>query len=80
MYHFQRKVDDEDLYFIEEIIKESFDMSKTTSMKIPVIKKDDIKINCNHSTNLASMQIITKETKRSFLHILLKYLMILISK
>ena len=54
-------------------------MSKTTSMKIPVIKKDDIKINCNHSTNLASMQIITKDQK-VFLHILLKYLMILISK
>ena len=66
---FSEKVDDEDLYFIEEIIKESFDMSKTTSMKIPVIKKDDIKINCNHSTNLASMQIITKDQKGLFAYI-----------
>ncbi len=66
---FSEKVDDEDLYFIEEIIKDSFDMSKTTPTKVPIIKKDDIKINCNHSSDLASMQLIAKDQKGLFAYI-----------
>ncbi len=66
---FSEKVDNEDLYFIEEIIKDSFDMSKSTATKIPVIKKDDIKIDCNHSSILASMQIIAKDQKGLFAYV-----------
>ena len=66
---FSEKVDNEDLFFIEAIIKDSFDMSKTTAIKTPIIKKDDIKIDCNHTSYLASMQIIAKDQKGLFAYI-----------
>ena len=66
---FSEKVDNEDLYFIEDIIKDSFDMSKSTATRIPIIKKDDIKIDCNHSSILASMQIIAKDQKGLFAYV-----------
>jgi [protein-PII] uridylyltransferase len=66
---FSEKVDDEDLFFIEEIIKDSFDMSKTTTAKTPLIRKDDIKIDCNHTAYLASMQIIAKDQKGLFAYV-----------
>ena len=66
---FSEKIDDEDLFFIEEIIKDSFDMSKTTTTKTPLIRKDDIKIDCNHTAYLASMQIIAKDQKGLFAYI-----------
>ncbi len=66
---FSEKIDDEDLFLIEEIIKDSFDMSKTTTAKTPLIRKDDIKIDCNHTAYLASMQIIAKDQKGLFAYI-----------
>lgn len=66
---FSEKIDDEDIFLIEEIIKDSFDMSKTTTAKTPIIKKDDIKIDCNHTAYLASMQIIAKDQKGLFAYI-----------
>ena len=66
---FSEKVDDEDLFFIEEIIKDSFDMSKTTTAKTPLIRRDDIKIDCNHTAYLASMQIIAKDQKGLFAYV-----------
>lgn len=51
-------------------------MSKTVITKTPTIKKDDIRIDCNHTAYLASMHIIAKDQK-VFLLILQKYLMIL---
>jgi [protein-PII] uridylyltransferase len=66
---FSEKVDNEDLFFIEEIIKDSFDMSKTVVTKTPTIKKDDIRIDCNHTAYLASMHIIAKDQKGLFAYI-----------
>jgi [protein-PII] uridylyltransferase len=66
---FSEKIDTEDLFFIEEIIKDSFDMSKTTVTKTPIIKRDGIKIDCNHSSYLASMQLIAKDQKGLFAYI-----------
>lgn len=66
---FSEKVDNEDLFFIEEIIKDSFDMSKTVITKTPIIKKDDIRIDCNHTAYLASMHIIAKDQKGLFAYI-----------
>lgn len=66
---FSEKVDNEDLFFIEEIIKDSFDMSKTVVTKTPIIKKDDIRIDCNHTAYLASMHIIAKDQKGLFAYI-----------
>jgi len=66
---FSEKVDNEDLYFIEEIIKDSFDMSKTTNLITPIIKKENIKIDCNHTSYLASMHIVAKDQKGLFAYI-----------
>ncbi|PUE64378.1 protein-PII uridylyltransferase [Arcobacter caeni] len=66
---FSEKVNNEDLFFIEEIIKDSFDMSKTVITKTPIIKKDDIRIDCNHTAYLASMHIIAKDQKGLFAYI-----------
>jgi [protein-PII] uridylyltransferase len=63
---FSEKIDKEDIYFIEEIIKDSFDMSKTTTLLTPVIKKENIKIDPNHTTYLASMRIVAKDQKGLF--------------
>lgn len=38
-------------------------MTKKTKLAIPIIKKDGIKIDCNHTTYLASMQVIAKDQK-----------------
>ena len=66
---FSEKVDNEDIFFIEEIIKDSFDMSKTIASKTPLIKKSDIKIDCNHTAYLASMHIIAKDQKGLFAYV-----------
>ncbi|MCG3671297.1 HD domain-containing protein [Aliarcobacter butzleri] len=60
---FSEKIDPEDIYLIEEIIKDSFDMTKRTNLITPIIKKEDIKIDCNHTSYLASMHIVTKDQK-----------------
>ena len=66
---FEEKVDDEDLPYIENIIADSFDMSKTTKLLIPTIKKENIKVNCNHSAYLASMHITAKDQKGLFAYV-----------
>lgn len=63
---FSEKVDADDILYIKEIIENSFDMSKTTKLITPVIKEENIKINCNHTTYLASMQIKAKDQKGLF--------------
>jgi len=66
---FTEKVDEDDLPFIEEVIKNSFDMSRTTRSTEPIIKKENIKINCNHTAHLASMSIVAKDQKGLFAYI-----------
>ena len=66
---FSEKVDKDDLFIIEEIIKDSFDMTKTTNLITPIIKKEDIQVDCNHTTYLASMQIRAKDQKGLFAYI-----------
>jgi [protein-PII] uridylyltransferase len=53
----------------EDIIKESFDMSKTISLKKPTIAKDEIFINCDHTDELAQFTIHTKDQKGLFSYI-----------
>ena len=44
-------------------------MSKTTKLATPTIKKENIKVNCNHTGHLASMSIIAKDQKGLFAYI-----------
>ncbi|MCP4970055.1 MAG: HD domain-containing protein, partial [Arcobacter sp.] len=66
---FSQKIDKEDEPYVAEVIENSFDMNKKIKSVIPKIKKDDINIDCNHTTYLASMQVTTKDQKGLFAYI-----------
>ena len=66
---FSKVVQEEELYLIEEIIHDSFDMSKSVTLKKPFIKRKEIFIDCNHTEDLALMKIITKDQKGLFAYI-----------
>ncbi len=60
---FTEKLDESDLLFVEEIIQNSFDMSKTVRLKTIDVKEEEVEIDCNHTSYLASMKIKTKDQK-----------------
>jgi len=66
---FTERVDDEDIPYIKEVLENSFDMTKTTKLITPKIKKEHITVNPNHTTYLASMQLKTKDQKGLFAYI-----------
>ncbi|PLY06469.1 MAG: protein-PII uridylyltransferase [Arcobacter sp.] len=66
---FSEKIDNEDLLYIEDIIENSFDMTKKTKVIVPTIKKENITIDCNHTTYLASMQVMAEDRKGLFAYI-----------
>ena len=66
---FSERVHEDDILYIKEVIENSFDMKKTTKLLTPIIKEENIKINCNHTTYLASMQIKAKDQKGLFAYI-----------
>lgn len=66
---FDESVDKDDIIFIEDIIHDSFDMTKEIKLKKPIINKDEIFINCDHTDELAQMKIETKDQKGLFSYI-----------
>ena len=66
---FDKKVDEEDLPYVKSIIEESFDMSKDIKLKKPIILKNEISVNCDHTEELAQMKIETKDQKGLFSYI-----------
>ena len=66
---FSQKVDEVDIPFIEEIIQNATDMNKEFNIKQPIIKKGEIKIDLDHSEDLAQIQITTKDQKGLFAYI-----------
>lgn len=67
---FNEKVDESDIELIQELIENSFDMSKKTVLKKPTILKGEIDINCEHSKSYALMHVNTKNQ-----HGLMAYMM-----
>ncbi len=66
---FGTKVEEGDLLFIEEVLSNSFDMSRKFTHKKPTIQREDIKIDCNHRDELAQLKIETKDQKGLFAYI-----------
>ena len=66
---FSEKVDEGDLMHIEEVIKDSWDMSKKIHLKKPKIKRSEIYIDCNHTQYLAEMKVKTNDQKGLFAYI-----------
>ena len=52
-----------DLLFIEDVIKNSFDMDKKPKLHPLLIKENEITIDCQHSRSYASFKINTKDQK-----------------
>ena len=63
---FSEAVDDTDIPFVAEIINNSFDMTKIFKYKKPMIKSNEIIIDCEHRDELAQMKIQTKDQKGLF--------------
>ncbi len=57
---FLEKILDEEVFYIEKIIQDSFDMNKKTKQKELIIHDREITINCNHSKSYARMSIDCK--------------------
>jgi [protein-PII] uridylyltransferase len=66
---FDEKLDEVDIPFVEEIINNSFDMTKNIKLKKPLIKKEEITINCDHTDELAQFKISTNDQKGLFSYI-----------
>ena len=72
---FNQKVNQDDIEDIEQIIHNSFLKQKRINLPKPDIKKEDITIDCEHSSNYALMRLETKDQKG-----LLAYLMNIFEK
>jgi len=66
---FYENIEPEDELLVEELIKNSFDMTKITSIKKPNIRKRDITLDSEHSRSLAALKIDTEDQKGLLAHI-----------
>ncbi len=60
---FSQKIEEANFPSIQRVIEDSFDMSKKIELQKPIIKKEDIYVDCNHSKTYAMMQINAKNQK-----------------
>ena len=60
---FLENIEDDTKEQIEQIIEDSFDMNRTIHINKPVIKKEEISIDCEHSQAYAQLSINTKNQR-----------------
>lgn len=60
---FSVKANEEDLMLIENILHKSFDPKQKSTMPTPIIKKNEIEIDCEHSKTYAMMKLHTNNQK-----------------
>jgi len=60
---FHEKVEDDDIFQIQSLIKESFDMSKSTTLCKPVIKEKEIQMDCEHAQSVIKLTVNTQNQK-----------------
>ncbi len=58
---FSQSIDEDDSYHIEKIIEDAFDMEKKIELNKPLIKADEIDLNCEHSHTYARLSINTHD-------------------
>jgi [protein-PII] uridylyltransferase len=66
---FLENIDKDEIFYIKEIIENSFDMSRHISYKMPVIFEKELLFDCNHSKTYAKMALHTKDQKAIIAHI-----------
>lgn len=57
---FSEKISDDELPLVEDMIDASFDMSKKSTNKQPIITKKELTFDCDHSESYAKMTLDTK--------------------
>ncbi len=60
---FHEKVEESDIAPIKTLIKQSFDMSKSTTLCKPIIRKNEIEIDCEHAKSIAKLSVNTSNQK-----------------
>ncbi len=60
---FAAKVDESEIPLIEQIVTDAFDPTKKSIEKIPLIKREDIDIDCEHSKTYAIMHLRSKNQR-----------------
>ncbi|MCB4743334.1 MAG: HD domain-containing protein [Sulfurovum sp.] len=60
---FASRVDEDEIHTIEQIIINAFSLTTKSIHKIPLIKKEDIDINCEHSKTYAIMHLRSKNQR-----------------
>ena len=60
---FDDKVSEDDIFYIKEILENSFDMSRKSQLNEVCIKKEEIDFDCQHSKTFARLSINTLDQK-----------------
>jgi [protein-PII] uridylyltransferase len=60
---FATKIDESEIPLIEQIIHDAFDPTKKSIKQIPLIKKEEIDIDCDHSKSYAIMHLRSKNQR-----------------
>lgn len=58
---FNKRADEAEIPYIEKLIIDSFKKDKKANIKKPIILKNEIKLDCNHSKSLAKMSFNIKD-------------------
>lgn len=67
---FNEDMSDDEAHYVKQLIDESFDMSKTTSLTKPIILENEIDLDCEHSKSYAKMTINAKNQKGMMAYIM----------
>jgi [protein-PII] uridylyltransferase len=60
---FNEKIDDSDMPYVEKLINDSFDMDKSTTLCKPIIREDEISLDCEHAKTVVKMSVNTSNQK-----------------
>ena len=60
---FHERVEESDIEPIKTLIKQSFDMSKSTTLCKPIIREDEIEMDCEHAKSIVKLSVNTKNQK-----------------
>jgi len=60
---FHEKVENSDIEPIKTLIKQSFDMSKSTTLCKPIIREHEIAMDCEHAKSVVKLSVNTKNQK-----------------
>ena len=60
---FHERIESNDITPIELLIKQSFDMSKSTTLCKPIIKSNEIEMDCEHAKSIVKLSVNTKNQK-----------------